>query len=104
MPPLEPRDHRIGLEQARAMIQEHRKQGAPKLPEAMAFHRDVVDSILNQPGCVALRMYPARHADGNTTMVLVGVDKAGQDMTSGVIAEESLPCPPWCADASALVR
>jgi hypothetical protein len=100
MPPLEPRNHRITLERARDMIRGLRTQASPKLPQALAVNRGIIDEILAQKGCVGLRAYPALAADGTTTLVVVGIDDQGEDLSQGVIGEEFWPCPPWCASNS----
>lgn len=66
------------------------------------FDSAIVREIVEQPGCVGLRIYLAATAAGDPTVVLVGTDAEGRDLTGGVIAEESQPCPPFCDDTSAL--
>jgi hypothetical protein len=36
------------------------------------------------------------------SLVMVGVDTDGNDMTSGTIMEEAYPCPPFCGTGDAL--
>jgi hypothetical protein len=69
------------------------------------FSKDIVKGILEQSGCTGLRYYfavnPANNAAGGppdvcNTVVLVGVDVNGNDMTSGFVMEMSSPCPPTC--------
>jgi hypothetical protein len=45
-------------------------------------------------------MYWAKEQNGRFTVVLVGVDAAGEDMTKGSIMERSADCPPWCGVTS----
>ena len=105
MPPLEPRSHRISLTEAAAHTRRHRQTLAGKPREgdhAGAFHGDQVLSLLRQKGCVALRIYHGRNERGHRSMVLVGVDATGNDMTEAELLEVCYPCPPMCSDGNAL--
>ena len=96
---LPARNHRISLAEAAALTKSYRAASEEK---AGAFHKDQVLELLNQPGCVALRIYYGRQADGKPALVLTGVDKADSDITAGVILEQHLPCPPYCGDGNTL--
>jgi hypothetical protein len=98
---LPARDHRISLADAAALTKRHRA-AQPTEEKAGAFHKDQVLELLNQPGCVALRIYYGRHADGRAALVLTAVDSADNDMTGGAVLEEHWPCPPVCGAANAL--
>lgn len=54
---------------------------------AYTIGRNVIDSILAQPGCVGLRFYNAINELGQTTLVYVGVDAKGNDITKSVIVD-----------------
>lgn len=57
-------------------------------PEAFAYYtvgRNIIDRILAQPGCVGMRFYNAINEIGETTLVYVGVDAQGNDITKAVI-------------------
>jgi hypothetical protein len=97
---LPPRDHRISLTDAAALTKRHRdaKDSAVK---SGAFHKDQVLSMLGQPGCVGLRVYFGRNADGSPALVLTGIDAADSDLT-GEILEIHYPCPPFCGAANPL--
>jgi len=99
--PLPARDHRISLEEAAALTRRHR-QARTTEEKAGAFHKDQLVELLNQPGCVGLRIYHGRKADGAPAFVLVGVDDATNDMVDGVMLEQHVPCPPFCSAASLL--
>lgn len=89
---LEAIDHRIEYEKAATMVKEFRKyvealapkaagtDQRPSLPECITFHKSAIQEILDKPGCVALRMYPAINDKKTFTMVLVGVDGDGENM------------------------
>jgi hypothetical protein len=97
---LPARDHRISLTDAAALTKSYRTAGISE-EWAGSFHKDQVIELLNQPGCVGLRIYYGLHADGKPALVLTGIDKASNDLT-GTILEQSWPCPPWCGTANSL--
>lgn len=104
--PIPKKDHKISKDEARKYTKRYRdkqKKGEP-LPEALplAFHRDAYDRILSQPGCVALRSYPALTESGEFTVVMVGVAVDGNDLVDGELAQFAEVCPPHCSDANAL--
>jgi hypothetical protein len=97
-----PRDkHWIDLDSATQLTAQWRRK-YPKYPKAMGFNRAAFERILKQKGCKGIRSYFAMKSDGSWTLVLVGTDYRGRDITNGEIAEESLPCPPWCDNESPL--
>ncbi|TGE16448.1 hypothetical protein [Hymenobacter elongatus] len=53
----------------------------------------IFNGILDQKGCLGLRIYHAVNKQGNNTFVLVGVNAVG-DMTDGDISDESPTGPP----------
>jgi hypothetical protein len=98
---LPPRDHHISLAEAAALTKRYRdaKVSAEK---SGAFHKDQVLKLLDQPGCVALRIHYGRNADGTPALVLTAVDAADADITGGTILEQHMPCPPFCNGANPL--
>jgi len=100
LPP--PRDHKITLAAAVALTRRFRETAGPKTERGGMFHRAQLDQLLAQPGCMGLRFYQGRNADGSFAMVLVGVDVTGSDMTDGDILEQHYPCPPYCGDPDGL--
>ncbi len=59
--------------------------------------------IMSQPGCVEVRSYFAKNSSGNLTLVIVGVDTNGNDMTNGIIMNRFTPCPTNCPPNSPLM-
>jgi hypothetical protein len=91
-------NHRIPLDVARRMTKRFRdrnRQG-PRRIQGHAVSRGIIEEILAQPGCMGLRMYHAEDDEGRETLVIVGITADEQDMASGVIAEQTRPCPPFC--------
>ncbi len=107
---LEPaRSHKVDLKAAAEQARAYRKEPATKNDMAGAFLADAVRRVLDQKGCVGLRYYMAKKkpesAEGTeeiNTMVLVGVDGDGNDMTGGEILNTPFNCPPWCSDPNDL--
>ncbi|CAN5191012.1 hypothetical protein BH23GEM2_BH23GEM2_23100 [soil metagenome] len=90
------RDHNISRADAVALTRRHRESAGKGAQLATLFPRDVYERILAQPGCAGIRAYEGRDEKGERQTILVGVDAEGNDMTGGVLAEFTLPCPPYC--------
>lgn len=90
------RDHSISLKEAKEMIQARNAGMKATELKGGVFNRKIFDKILAQKGCVAIRYYYAQTKDGKPTLVFVGVDAKGKDMTKATMAEKGQPCPPWC--------
>ncbi len=100
---LPPRDHAVTLADAAAHTRRYREAKVSAVT-AGAFHADQVLALLGQPGCAALRIYHGRAADGTPSLVLVGVDAGGADLTAGLVLENAWPCPPFCSAPNGLTR
>lgn len=105
MPVFDDRSHQISLTDARGHTRRFR--ATRKLPplegdHASAFKGADVMELLLQPGCWGLRVYRGKDEKGANSVILVGVDEKGRDLTSGVLLELGFPCPPFCDDESPL--
>lgn len=98
---LPDRDHRISLADAAALTKRYQLAN-PKGIKAGAFHADQVLAMLTQAGCVGLRVYYGLNADGSSTLVLTGMDKADNDLTQGTLLQFVFPCPPFCGPGNSL--
>jgi hypothetical protein len=98
----DPRDHRIPLTEAKELTRRYRESVAQDAFKAGALHAKQVQELLAQPGCVTLRVYLGRQADGKETLVLVGVDDQDRDMTGGIMLDVIYPCPPFCEGGGGL--
>lgn len=58
--------------------------------------------ILNQKGCMGVRIYYGIGDDGKKNLILVGAGSDENDMTAGVILEYLFPCPPRCSGKNSL--
>lgn len=57
--------------------------------------------LLNQEGCVGIRIFHAVNSEGEMDVVLVGVDENGDDMLDMVV-DRSRPCPNLCGAVNVL--
>ena len=89
--------HEIDADTARKYIRSWRAQAAPGHTRGGFFGRDVLVKMLAHPSCAGLRVYHGRHEKGHDTLVIVAADADGRDLWSGTVAEDMLPCPPYCA-------
>jgi hypothetical protein len=97
-------NHEISLTEARQHVKRHKKNPIHPNHHGGSFDRAAVEKILAQPGCARLRYYHGRDKDGKPSLILVGVDKAGKDMTKASIMDRSGFCPPFCDATSALLK
>ena len=101
--PLPPKsNHMVTLAEASVLTANHRMQSGPDAIKGGMFWKEIIEKIINQPGCVALRYYYGRQESGTPALVLVGVDVQGHDIVRGVIGDVSWVCPPFCDPPNAL--
>jgi hypothetical protein len=95
-------NHVITIDQAVKFIQNFKNfPSAPSIKGAY-FGRSAFDKVLAQPGCIGIRYYYAKKDDGTPTIVFVGVDGSGNDMTGGPVMDDGWPCPPFCGPPGVL--
>ncbi len=58
--------------------------------------------ILNQTGCMGVRLYFGLDKNGDPELVLVGATSNENDMEKGVIVDGLLPCPVRCSSPNPL--
>ncbi|MDR2223124.1 MAG: hypothetical protein LBE34_10350 [Flavobacteriaceae bacterium] len=94
----------ISLEKAIELTHSYQEQN-PEKPNSYFVGLDKINELLQQNGCIGVRIYPGVDPVGNTSnMVLVGVDVNAEDLTSGIMLDELVTCPPYCGKKSQLVR
>ena len=74
-------------------------------PGAVKAHfigRDLINKMLEQDGCMGLRIYYALDENGNKQLIIVGADQEENDLYNGIIAEKLIKCPPNCPKDSPL--
>ena len=86
----------ISFQETIGLIKTYERIAASDAVIAQYFGKDIVDKILAQPGCVGVRMYYGKHANGKRGVIILGVDKYGKDIVTGVLAMPAIVCPPYC--------
>ncbi|EJF08103.1 MULTISPECIES: hypothetical protein [Pontibacter] len=86
----------IDRAQAKRWTAKYRSSGRGKTNSHL-FGADTVRKLLEQEGCVGMRIYYALDDNGEQQLLLVGTDEEGSDMTEGLILDLSSPCPPDCS-------
>ena len=84
-----------------------RYQEAPEfqgLTIASCMDKEAYQDLMNQPGCVSVRTYFALDENSILTIVVVGVDDQGEDMTSGILLNHGFKCPAKCPKKSSLIE
>lgn len=91
----------IALDQAAAWTANYRRQAVADettgtVTKAHFYGRDILLKLLEQEGCVGIRVYYGRDDRGQKQLVLVGADADGNDLESMVV-DNSRICPPDCS-------
>ncbi len=87
--------HFISLVEASLLTRKYRTSAGRGAVKGGFFSCLIYERILGQKGCLGVRSYFAALNDGTPTLVLVGVDEAGNDMIRGVLGDDAFPCPPF---------
>jgi hypothetical protein len=95
----------IELAQAVSWTTNYRTKAEPGVEgvviKAHFFGREILQKLLEQEGCMGIRMYYARDERGQKQLVLVGADAEGNDIESMVV-DGSKICPPDCSTGGEL--
>ena len=59
--------------------------------------------LFNQQGCAGMRIYFALKSNHILTTVLVGTNNMGEDITTGILLDDLVSCPPNCPTNSPLM-
>ena len=95
-------DHSISLNDAANLTRNFRETATPGTTLSGYFSKTGINKLLNQSGCVGIRIYYAKADDGKPAFVLVGANAAMDDLYNGEIAQHSIDCPPFCPHANPL--
>lgn len=90
----------ISLNDAEDLTKEYR-QNNPNSTNGHFYGKNKMLEILNQSGVVGFRAYYGLD-QGTKKLVFVGVDSRGDDLTSGVILDCGVACPPACGRSNPL--
>jgi hypothetical protein len=89
-------DHEITLSEAEGLIKNFQDNAPENSVKGHFFGKDFLRQVLDQEGCVGIRVYYAETDAGASTVVIVGADANENDMTGGYLGNKSKPCPPNC--------
>lgn len=90
----------ITLSNGASMTNEYRQRN-PGAVKGHFFGKEILNQILDQEGCMGIRMYYGLDEDGNKQLVIVGADSDENDMLD-LVADFSVPCPSACSTPNAL--
>ncbi len=90
----------IPLEDGADMTARYRDQN-PNQIKGHFFGKDVLNELLDQEGCMGIRMYYGIDDKGKKALVIVGTDADENDLTTKV-GDVSLPCPSRCSSPNDL--
>lgn len=82
--------------EAAALTSNYRSKRAAGVVLGGFIGKNNITKLLDQPGCMGIRVYHGESADGTPEIVLVGADANENDILTLVI-ENSFKCPPSCA-------
>ena len=94
-------NHSITLAAASALTSNYRANN-PGKTKAHYFGKDAIQAILDQEGCVGIRIYYGENANGEDKLVLCGVTSDENDMYTGELAQHSITCPFICGNNNPL--
>lgn len=66
------------------------------------FGREILQQILDQDGCMGIRVYYGLDDNGVSQLILVGANADAEDLYEGIVADYADPCPNNCDSASPL--
>lgn len=71
---------------------------------ATSVDKNSILNLLNQTDCDGMRMYFGLDENNKLTLVIVGINSLGNDMTSGQLLDRLGDCPPFCDSSSSLIQ
>jgi hypothetical protein len=95
-------NHDISLSDAATMTKNYRDTITSGTTIAHCFGNGAIQDILDQTGCVGIRIYYAITNDGKKQLVITGVNSSGNDLYNGKLADRSMCCPADCSSANPL--
>lgn len=92
----------ITLADAADLTANYRASISPGDIIGMFVGRNKILDILNQQGCMGVRIYLGMDKNGEIELVLVGADSSEDDMEKGVIVDSMVRCPVICSSPNPL--
>jgi hypothetical protein len=97
-------DNEISYNDAALLTQNYRDAQAPgsNYVKGEYFSKASLELVLDQSGCVGIRIYYGLDENNVQRLVIVGVDANENDMVTGQILEHGTLCPPHCGTSNNL--
>ncbi len=94
--------HQIPLEDGILYTKNYRKSSRRFGTSGAYFGREIIERILDQEKCVGIRIYYAKHANGNPTLVLTGAETNNADQYRGILGLENQSFSTWVPSPNGL--
>lgn len=88
-------DHSITLTLAAEWTRNYRTAN-PSATKGHFYGKDAIQAILDQEGCVGIRIYYAIDNSGAKQLIITGALSNENDLYNGLLAEKSIACPTHC--------
>lgn len=85
----------ITLSTASEWTENYRDVMATGDPKGHFFGKDLLNDLLDQTGCMGIRIYYGINDDDEKVLILAGA-KANEDDITDLIVDKSKPCPSYC--------
>ena len=89
----------IDLDDGATLTGNYRAAGNTEL--GAFYGKDILRQILDQEGCMGIRIYYGEDKNGKKEMVLVGANANEDDMLE-LVADSGRKCPPYCGAPNSL--
>ncbi len=97
-------DHFISIEEAQKLVSNYQSKIKESDIKAYYVGKDSLQKVLQQDGCVGVRIYFGEDEEGKLQLVIVGVNSEEKDLDEGYVLERFWPCPPYCNKESKLMQ
>jgi hypothetical protein len=96
-------NHDIRLEDAAELTKRFR-DNLPVIDDTIAeyFGKSALQELLDQSGCIGIRVYYGIDVNNTKRLVITGVDNNGDDLCEGNLMEAGTICPPICSNNNPL--
>jgi hypothetical protein len=97
-------DNEISYNDAALLTQNYRDAQVPgsNYVKGEYFSKASLESVLDQSGCVGIRIYYGLDENNVQRLVIVGADANENDIVTGIILEHGTLCPPHCGTGNNL--
>lgn len=93
----------ISLQDAADLTANYRQNQPYPYPELGGyFAKSGLLDVLNQNGCVGIRIYYGQDNSGESKLVIVGVDANENDLYQGLLLDHMYKCPTNCSSSNQL--